>query len=140
MGSRTRILVAAALTSILLAVWGTFSALVGAPTTGVTTAHAAPAGPFVPVRADTSPRTGAHQQESRTEVRRLSHTAVEQAVAVDTGARLLLAPPVPVGPVTFDFPRPSVSDASVGPRQERAPPGSPYSPRHTRAPPSTSSS
>ncbi|WP_329013070.1 hypothetical protein [Streptomyces sp. NBC_00690] len=140
MHARTRLLVAAALTSVLLAVWGTFSVLVGVPhTTGVTTTHTAPVGPMMPVRAETS-RTGSPHQETDSEVRRLVRTGVEEAVAVDTGARLLLAPPAPAGPVAFDFPRPSVGDASVGPRQERAPPGSPYSPRHTRAPPSTPSS
>lgn len=141
MPQRSRLLVAAALPTLLLGVWATFLVLLGAPhSAGITTVSTAATSPVVPVRTDGPQRGGTPRQETRPDPGRAPVVAVQETVAADTEARLTLAPPAPAGPVAFDIARPLVGDTAVGPRQERAPPHHSYSPRHTRAPPSTSSS
>ncbi|MCM2390596.1 hypothetical protein [Streptomyces albipurpureus] len=141
MRQRGRLLLAATVPTLLLGVWATFLVLVGAPhPTGATTVTTASMSPVVPVRTDGPQRGGSPRQEARPDLRRAPVAVVQETVAADTEARLPLAPPAPAGPVAFDFARPLTGDTAVGPRQERAPPHHPYSPRHTRAPPSTSSS
>ncbi|MFF0448943.1 hypothetical protein ACFYT4_21470 [Streptomyces sp. NPDC004609] len=138
MHQRVRLLLATALPSLLLGVWVTLLALVGAaPASGGSAAGPVTVTPASPARAE-GPQRGA--SAVRTEARRTPVTAVHEVVATDAGSRPPTAPPVPAGAVDFAYERTLLRGEVVGPRQERAPPHSPYGPRSTRAPPSTRSS
>ncbi|MFF3247132.1 hypothetical protein ACFYWY_26180 [Streptomyces sp. NPDC002870] len=134
MRQRVRLLFSAALPSLLFGVWATFLVLTGAAPVPAGGSVAAPPA----VRFDGPQRT----DSSRPELRRATSApvAVQVDFATDTGARPPGAPPVLTGPVPPAYRPPVLNGRSVRPRQERAPPHDPYSPRHSRAPPSTRSS
>ncbi|MFI6284734.1 hypothetical protein ACIBCM_08260 [Streptomyces sp. NPDC051018] len=139
MHQRVRLLAATALPSLLLGVWVTLLALVGAAPASGGASSAGPVAvtPASPARAE-GPQRGT--ASVRNEARRTPVTAVHEAVATDAGSRPPTAPPLPAGAVDFAYERTLLRGEVVGPRQERAPPHRPYGPRSTRAPPSTRSS
>lgn len=140
MHQRVRLLVSATLPSLLFGVWATFLVLTGA-------APVVPAGGSValthttaPASAPASVRFDGPQRavQPRSEERRT--TAGQQITATDHTARPPGAPPALPGPVASAYRSPVLGVVAAQPRQERAPPRTPYDPRHTRAPPSTSHS
>lgn len=114
------------LASVLFAVWASFLAVTGAaPSAQAGSGSAAPSSVSA-VRWD-----GAGQAPP--ELRRAA--TVEKAVTTGERVRLPLLPDVGTGPASAQ-PDPALAwGESVGPRQERAPPGGAYSPRRERAPP-----
>ncbi|MGW4033486.1 hypothetical protein ACWEFL_30020 [Streptomyces sp. NPDC004838] len=138
MRQRVRLLAATTLPALLLGVWVTLVVLVGAaPSSGgsVTT------GPVNVTPASPARAEGLQRGTSvRPETRRAPAAAVQETVAADTVSRPSAAPPASAGTTAFVYRRPLLRGEAVGPRQERAPPHHPYSPRSTRAPPSTRSS
>ncbi|MEV6399653.1 hypothetical protein AB0M39_33545 [Streptomyces sp. NPDC051907] len=129
MRQRVRLLLSAALPSVLFGVWATFLVLVGAApaAAGASVATA----PSASVRVDAPQRSA----QPRTEVRRA--TAAAQIVATDGAVSPPTELPALPGPVPPRAPWPVHGGDAAQPRQERAPPCDAYDPRHTRAPPST---
>ncbi|QNP66969.1 hypothetical protein [Streptomyces genisteinicus] len=154
---------AAAMPSVLLGVWAVFlvllgtspaspavpghpaaaslSALPGAPSPAATGPHsiaAAHATTGTPSPAATAAPRGAEQRTLvRAPSRSAADTAVQQTAAAEHTVRLPGAPPAVASGSGTDRPAHLRGTAACGPRQERAPPGDAYDPRHTRGPPAT---
>ncbi|MEO3977945.1 hypothetical protein [Streptomyces sp. CAU 1734] len=138
MRPRARLLVAGALSPMLLGLWAAFVLFLGAPPaasggTGVS-APAAAAASSSPARAET-----AHRASSvRAEVRRAPVAAVAEVIPAEPAG--LPPAPLPAPPAEAVSHQPPAGGESADPRRERAPPQpAPFS-RHSRAPPSTPSS